>query len=77
MENFNDWVIMRKSVFLGVCKRNSVEGWTPEKSIQKHLEGWTLLGDFWDFVIVDRKFYDISKLVGEYSVVWAALHNNQ
>lgn len=66
LENYIDWVIMRKKVFLWVCEKNSVEGWTPEKCIEKHLESWTIKWDFWDFVIVDRKFYDISKLIWEY-----------
>lgn len=69
LENYIDGVIMRKSVFLWVCKKNSVDWRTPEKCIQKHLEDWTVLGDFWDLIIVDRKFYDISKLVGVYSYI--------
>ena len=66
LENYIDWVIMRKSVFLSVCEKNSVEGRTPKECIDHHFKDWTLLAVFWNFVIVDRKFYDVSKLVWEY-----------
>jgi hypothetical protein len=34
----------------------------PDEIIKKAIESEKILWDFWDWIIVDRKFYDVSKL---------------
>lgn len=67
LENYKDWVIMSKQKFLECCRDNH---WTVSKDnpfdakeiIEKFIESWKILGDFDNLVIIDRKYYDISKL---------------
>lgn len=64
LENYIDWVIMRKKIFLSIFRENTDWKITDDEIIKKNEKN--ILGVFWDFIIVDRKFYDISKLRGEY-----------
>lgn len=67
LENYKNWVIMRKSAFLNCCKDSRkwelVEReFNPDEIIKKFMDDERILWDFWDWIIVDRRFYDISKL---------------
>lgn len=64
LENYIDWVIMRKKVFFRIFRENTEWKITDEEIIKKNEKN--ILGDFWEFIIIDRKFYDISKLRWEY-----------
>ena len=67
LENYKNWVIMRKSAYLN-CIRDSrrlekVErDFNPDEIIKKAIESEKILWDFGDWIIVDRRFYDVSKL---------------
>ena len=67
LENYKNWVIMRKSAYLN-CVRDSrrwetVErDFNPDEIIKKAIEDEKILWDFGDWIIVDRRFYDVSKL---------------
>ena len=67
LENYKNWVIMRKSAYLN-CVRDSrrtelkEREFNPKEIIQKAIETEKILWDFGDWIIVDRRFYDVSKL---------------
>lgn len=64
LENYIDWVIMRKSIFLRVFAENSDWKITAEEILEKNKD--RILWDFGDYLIIDRKFYDISILKWQY-----------
>ena len=64
LENYIDGVIMRKKIFLSVFRENTEEKITDQEILEKNKD--VILWDFWDFLIIDRKFYDVSKLREEY-----------
>lgn len=71
LENYKNWVIMSKSAFLNCCRDNFLEiskdhPFDPNEIIKKHVEQEHIIWDFWQLVIVDRKFYDVSKLKDYY-----------
>ena len=71
LENYKNWVIMSKSAFINCCRDNFWEiskdhPFDPNEIIKKHVEQEHIIWDFWHLVIVDRKFYDVSKLKDYY-----------
>jgi hypothetical protein len=71
LENYKNWVIMEKSAFLNCFRDNHWEiskdnPFDVKKIIEKNVENWTIMWDFWNLIIVDRRFYDNSKLKDYY-----------
>lgn len=67
LENYKNWVIMRKSAYLNCVKDSMIwetveRDFNPDEIIQKAIEDEKILWDFGDWIIVDRRFYDVSKL---------------
>ena len=71
LENYADGVIMRRSAFIDCCRDNFWEiseehPFKPNEIIKEHIEKGNILWEFRHLIIVDRRFYDVSKLKDYY-----------